>query len=259
MHQICTSLQWQPFLNMDQVVPQGNNFKQILRKDYVSCYSECLLRTFIYEAIFCLLHNTLTRLSVADLRGGARDVRPPGGRNSFNFMQFLWKFGEIVCWRPPPPGELEPLLGEILDPPLVVSVMPRSTHVSAVFSFRKCHFSLKVAQQKKIISFSKSIFLVFFVGKFSAVHRSFKHVLDFFAAKFLGWYLLFQFSDQCCRQYSISTVITKPKWHSHPWYRLIPYEIKSSAPIFLYQGTESIAFDKRICLFVHLASWKVKP
>ena len=159
MHQICTSLQWQPFLNMDQVVPQGNNFKQILRKDYVCCYSECLLRTFIYEAIFCLLHNTLRRLSVADLRG-ARGTCAPRSK----FFQFHAVFVKI--WRnrmlaPPPPGELEPLLGEILDPPLVVSVMPRSTHVSAVFSFRKCHFSLKVAQQKKIISFSKSIFLVF--------------------------------------------------------------------------------------------------
>ena len=32
---------------------------------------------------------------------------PPGGPNSFNFMQFLGKFGKIVCWRPPP-GELAP-------------------------------------------------------------------------------------------------------------------------------------------------------
>ena len=31
---------------------------------------------------------------------------PPGGPNSFNFMQFLGNFGEIVCWRPP--GELAP-------------------------------------------------------------------------------------------------------------------------------------------------------
>ena len=31
-------------------------------------------------------------------------------------MQFLGKFGKIICWRPPPP----PLtLGEILVPPLV--------------------------------------------------------------------------------------------------------------------------------------------
>ena len=30
--------------------------------------------------------------------------------NSFNFMQFLGKFGKIICWRSH--------LGEILDPPL---------------------------------------------------------------------------------------------------------------------------------------------
>ena len=43
---------------------------------------------------------------------------PPGGPNSFNFMQFLGNFGKIVCWRPPL-GSWRPLLGEILDPPLV--------------------------------------------------------------------------------------------------------------------------------------------
>ena len=32
-------------------------------------------------------------------------------------MQFLGKFGKIVCWRPPL-GSWRPLLGEILDPPL---------------------------------------------------------------------------------------------------------------------------------------------
>ena len=37
---------------------------------------------------------------------------PPGGPNSFNFMQFLGKFSKIVYWRT--------LLGEILDPPLVI-------------------------------------------------------------------------------------------------------------------------------------------
>ena len=30
----------------------------------------------------------------------------PQGPNSFNFMQFLGKFGKIVCWCPP--GELTP-------------------------------------------------------------------------------------------------------------------------------------------------------
>ena len=33
-------------------------------------------------------------------------------------MQFLGKFGKIVCWHPPPLESWRPLLGEILDPPL---------------------------------------------------------------------------------------------------------------------------------------------
>ena len=33
-------------------------------------------------------------------KGGVRDAWPPGCWNSFNFMQFLGKFGEIVCWHP---------------------------------------------------------------------------------------------------------------------------------------------------------------
>ena len=32
---------------------------------------------------------------------GSREGRPPGGPNSFNFMQFLGKFGKIVCWHLP--------------------------------------------------------------------------------------------------------------------------------------------------------------
>ena len=50
---------------------------------------------------------------MADLRGARGTRAPPGGPNSFNFMQFLGKFGKIVCWRPP--GGV----GEILDPPLL--------------------------------------------------------------------------------------------------------------------------------------------
>ena len=55
-------------------------------------------------------------LPVADLRGtqGTRPL-PSGGPNSFDFMQFLGNFGKIVCWRP--------LLGEILDPPLVTALL----------------------------------------------------------------------------------------------------------------------------------------
>ena len=45
-------------------------------------------------------------------------TRAPRGPNSFNFMQFLGKFGKIVCWRPPECWR--PLLGEILDPPLAM-------------------------------------------------------------------------------------------------------------------------------------------
>ena len=50
---------------------------------------------------------------MADLRGCVGHAPHP---NSFNFMQFLGKFGKIVCWRLP--GGLAPHLGEILDPPL---------------------------------------------------------------------------------------------------------------------------------------------
>ena len=56
--------------------------------------------------------------AVADLHSKIW-TRPPGGPNSFNFMQFLRNFGKIVCWPPPPPlGSWRPHLGEILDPPL---------------------------------------------------------------------------------------------------------------------------------------------
>ena len=46
------------------------------------------------------------------------DVRLPGAPNSFNFMQFLGKFGAIVCWRPP--ESWRPHLGETLGPPLLI-------------------------------------------------------------------------------------------------------------------------------------------
>ena len=47
--------------------------------------------------------------TVADLHSKILDMRPvPRGPNSFNFVQFLGKFGKIVCWCPlegwcPPP------------------------------------------------------------------------------------------------------------------------------------------------------------
>ena len=49
--------------------------------------------------------------------GRAPTPLPPRGPNYFNFMQFLGNFGKIICWRPP--GSWRPLLGEILDPPLI--------------------------------------------------------------------------------------------------------------------------------------------
>ena len=42
---------------------------------------------------------------------------PPTAQQFLNFMRFFWKFGKIVCWRPPYEGR-HPLLRGILDPPL---------------------------------------------------------------------------------------------------------------------------------------------
>ena len=67
--------------------------------------------------------DTHSNITISEISGGskgvdARDARPLGGPNSFNFMQFLEKFGKIVCWL-----SLEsrrPHLGEILDQPLEI-------------------------------------------------------------------------------------------------------------------------------------------
>ena len=60
---------------------------------------------------------------------------PPGGPNSFNFMQFLGKCGKIVCSIPP--EGWRPNLGEILDPPLYT---PPLMHCNAK-QFIITHFS----------------------------------------------------------------------------------------------------------------------
>ena len=60
----------------------------------------------------------LTLLRIGGSKGGARDVRPSLGPNSFIFMQFLGKFWPINRLVPPPWG-LAPLLWEILDWPLL--------------------------------------------------------------------------------------------------------------------------------------------
>ena len=48
---------------------------------------------------------------------GGHKGHAPRGPNSFDFMQFLGKFRKIVCWGPL--GSWRPLLGKILDPPLL--------------------------------------------------------------------------------------------------------------------------------------------
>ena len=53
-------------------------------------------------------------LPLADPRGGARDAPPPGGPNSFIFMQFSVKNWKIIAFL----GVGAPPLGKILDPPL---------------------------------------------------------------------------------------------------------------------------------------------
>ena len=89
-----------------------------------------------------LLSPTLDLRSILSggSKGGARDTRPPGGPNSFNFMQFSGNFGKMVCWRPPGgPNSFNfmqflgkfgkivcwrPLLRETLDPPLILHTDP---------------------------------------------------------------------------------------------------------------------------------------
>ena len=46
---------------------------------------------------------------------------PPGGPNSFNFMQFGENLAKLYVGAPP--GSWHPLLGEILDPPLLLHVV----------------------------------------------------------------------------------------------------------------------------------------
>ena len=59
-------------------------------------------RIVIWNTLNYIKNKKLTyTTSVADLHSKIVDMRPPGGPNSFNFMQFLGNFDEIVCWHPP--------------------------------------------------------------------------------------------------------------------------------------------------------------
>ena len=60
-----------------------------------------------------LSHTHLGKFWRYHYSGGSK-----GGPNSFNFMQFLRKFGKIVCWQSPPPQSWCSHLEEIQDPPL---------------------------------------------------------------------------------------------------------------------------------------------
>ena len=74
----------------------------------VSAFRPPLLERPLVEGFPCLGH-----FSVVDLHSEIVDAPLPWGPNSFNFVQFLGKFGKIVCWCP-----LEgwcPHLRDILD------------------------------------------------------------------------------------------------------------------------------------------------
>ena len=68
-------------------------------------------------------HNTnaaaLTS-SVADLIGARGTHAPPGGPNSFNFMQFWENLANSYVGAPPKEGWC-PHLGKIVDPPLITA------------------------------------------------------------------------------------------------------------------------------------------
>ena len=65
---------------------------------------------------FAIIYRTfMGYMPVADL-GGTRGMRTPWGSKFFKFHAVFGKFWQNRMLAPP--GELAPLLGEILDPPL---------------------------------------------------------------------------------------------------------------------------------------------
>ena len=63
----------------------------------ITAFTPLLLDKSVTWINLWMLQN-LSHNSLADLRGGARDARPPPpGPNSFNFMQFLGKNGQIIA------------------------------------------------------------------------------------------------------------------------------------------------------------------
>ena len=74
------------------------------------------------------------------ISGGSNAGREgcPRGPNSFNCMQFLGKFGKIICWRP-----LEgwrPRLGEILDLPPYMIHECQKVSIVEMFCWKQYHW-----------------------------------------------------------------------------------------------------------------------
>ena len=101
------------FKYIDDTAQRANYLLYIFYWTIIIIYcTQITLSTFV-RSIWCL--------AVADLsKGGASDAPPESKFIQFHAVWFFGgKFGKIVCWHPPRPGELAPHLGEILDPPLV--------------------------------------------------------------------------------------------------------------------------------------------
>ena len=89
----------------DATLKTTKNWMHVVFKVRIPFIETCFLAKM--QALTQKLNrNGLSFIPVADLHSKILDARPPGGPNSFNFMQFLGIFGKIVCWRPP--GELAP-------------------------------------------------------------------------------------------------------------------------------------------------------
>ena len=67
--------------------------KTFITFNYSPPLIQSVIKNFLGD-VYEYEYDLMTRL-VADLRG--REGRAPPGPNSFNFMQFLGKFGKIVC------------------------------------------------------------------------------------------------------------------------------------------------------------------
>ena len=76
----------------------------------------------LLEAWFIVKHVTL---SVADLHSKILDARPPWGSKFFQFHAVFGKIWQNRMLAPPPLESWRPLLGEILDPPLLVTLTPK--------------------------------------------------------------------------------------------------------------------------------------